>query len=491
MIMKKLKQILEGMVCLVTGNTNVDINKIEFDSRKIEKGDLFIAIRGTQSDGHNYILKAIELGAAAIICEEIPEGLTSDITIIKVPDSGKALGLTAANYYDNPSLKLKLVGVTGTNGKTSIVTLSHRLFTEFGYKAGLLSTVRNLIGQKESHATHTTPDALTIQKMMKDMADEGCQYAFMEVSSHSIDQHRIAGLEFNIGAFTNITHDHLDYHKTFDAYIKAKKQFFDDLPETAFALVNNDDKHASVMVQNTSAQVKTFGLHSVADFKVKIMESHFDGMLISIDNTELWTQLIGDFNASNLLAVYSIAILLGEKKEDILRILSTLKTVEGRFEYVRSNTGVTAIVDYAHTPDALKNVLSTINQIRNDSCQLITVFGAGGDRDRTKRPVMGKIVSEMSNRVIVTSDNPRSEEPQSIIGEIIAGIGPDKIKNVLSIADRKEAIRTACMMAHSGDVILIAGKGHEDYQEIKGVKSHFSDKEVVSEIFMINNINLQ
>jgi UDP-N-acetylmuramoyl-L-alanyl-D-glutamate--2,6-diaminopimelate ligase len=313
----------------------------------------------------------------------------------------------------------------------------------------------------------------------------------MEVSSHSIDQQRIAGLEFNIASFTNITHDHLDYHKTFDAYIKAKKQFFDDLSDEAFALVNNDDKHAGVMVQNTSARVKTFGLHSVADFKVKIIESHFDGMLISIDNTELWTQLIGDFNASNLLAVYSIAILLGEKKEEILRVLSTLKTVEGRFEYVRSNTGITAIIDYAHTPDALKNVIATINQIRNESCQLITVFGAGGDRDKTKRPVMGKIVAENSNRVIVTSDNPRSEEPQVIINEILAGIGPDKLKNILSVSDRKEAIRTACMMASSGDVILIAGKGHENYQEVKGVKSHFSDKEVVSEIFMINNINLQ
>jgi UDP-N-acetylmuramoyl-L-alanyl-D-glutamate--2,6-diaminopimelate ligase len=487
----KLKQIIEGIDCQVTGNSNIEISKIEFDSRKVEKGDLFIAIRGTQSDGHAFILKAIGSGASAVICEDIPEGTIAEITLVKVPDSGKALGLAASNFYDNPSRKLKLVGVTGTNGKTSIVTLSHRLFTEFGYKAGLLSTVRNLIGQTEFTATHTTPDALTIQKMMKEMVDAGCQYAFMEVSSHAVDQDRIAGLDFNVAAFTNITHDHLDYHKTFDAYIKAKKQFFDNLPDTAFALVNNDDKHAGVMVQNTSAQVRTFGLHSVADFKVKIMESHFDGMLISIDNTELWTQLIGDFNASNLLAVYSIAIILGEKKEDILRILSTLKTVEGRFEYVRSNTGVTAIIDYAHTPDALKNVLTTINQIRNDSCQLISVFGAGGDRDRTKRPIMGKIVAELSNKVIVTSDNPRSEEPQSIINEIVAGIGPDKIKNVLSIADRKEAIKTACMMAQSGDVILIAGKGHENYQEIKGVKSHFSDKEVVSEIFMINNINLQ
>jgi UDP-N-acetylmuramoyl-L-alanyl-D-glutamate--2,6-diaminopimelate ligase len=355
----------------------------------------------------------------------------------------------------------------------------------------LLSTVRNLIGQTESPASHTTPDALTIQKMMKEMVDAGCQYAFMEVSSHSIDQQRIAGLNFDVAAFTNITHDHLDYHKTFDAYIRAKKQFFDNLPDTAFALINNDDKHAGVMVQNTDAQVKTFGLHSVADFKVKIIESHFDGMLITIDNTELWTRLIGDFNASNLLAVYSIAILLGAQKEEVLRVLSTLHTVEGRFEYVRSNTGVTAIIDYAHTPDALKNVISTINQIRNDSCQLITVFGAGGDRDRTKRPIMGSIAAENSNKVIVTSDNPRSEDPQTIINEILIGIGPDKIRNVLAIADRKEAIKTACMMAHTGDVILIAGKGHENYQEIKGVKSHFSDKEVVSEIFMINNINLQ
>jgi UDP-N-acetylmuramoyl-L-alanyl-D-glutamate--2,6-diaminopimelate ligase len=463
----KLKQIIEGLTCQVTGDMNIAINKIEFDSRKIEKGDLFIAVRGTQSDGHDYISKAIGNGAAAIICEDTLEDLSNEIAVIKVPDSGKALGQAAANFYDNPSQKLKLVGVTGTNGKTSIVTLSHRMFTEFGYKAGLLSTVRNLIGQTESSATHTTPDAITIQRLMKEMVDAGCQYAFMEVSSHSIDQHRIEGLDFNIAVFTNITHDHLDYHKTFDAYIKAKKQFFDNLSDSAF------------------------GLHSIADFKVKIIESHFDGMLISIDNTELWTQLIGDFNASNLLAVYSIAMLLGENKEEILRVLSQLKTVEGRFEYVRSNTGITAIIDYAHTPDALKNVLATINQIRNESCQLITVFGAGGDRDRTKRPIMGRIAAENSNRVIVTSDNPRSEEPQEIINEILEGIGSDKIKNVLSISDRKEAIRTACMMAHSGDVILIAGKGHENYQEIKGVKSHFSDKEVVSEIFIINNINLQ
>jgi len=489
--MMKLELILKGIKFNLRGDINKDIREIVFDSRKVAKGDLFVAIRGTKSDGHDFIQQAIGDGASAILCEEVPSGLPEQITIITVENTNEALGQAAANYYDNPSRKLKLVGVTGTNGKTSIVTLSHRLFTEFGYKAGLLSTVRNLIGQTEHPATHTTPDSLTIQCMMKDMVDAGCEYAFMEVSSHSVDQRRIAALDFDVAVFTNITHDHLDYHKTFDAYIKAKKQFFDELSANAFALVNNDDKHASVMVQNTDAKVKTFGVHSIADFKVKIIESHFDGMLISIDNTELWCHLIGDFNASNLLAVYSIGILLGREKDEILKVISTLQTVEGRFEYVRSLNGITAIIDYAHTPDALINVIKTINQIRNESCKLITVVGAGGDRDKTKRPVMGNIAAENSSRVILTSDNPRSEDPQVILDEMLAGVGSDKRKNVIVQVNRHEAIRTACMMANEGDVILIAGKGHETYQEIKGVKSHFSDKEVVSEIFMINKINMQ
>lgn len=487
----KLELILKDINCAINGSVERDIREITFDSRKVGKGDLFVAIKGTKSDGHDFIDKAILSGATAILCEVMPTGFTDDVTFIVVGNANDALAQAAANYYDNPSRKLKLVGVTGTNGKTSIVTLSHRLFTAFGHKAGLLSTVRNLIGQEESPATHTTPDSLTIQKLMKEMVDAGCEYAFMEVSSHSIDQRRIGSLDFDVAVFTNITHDHLDYHKTFDAYIKAKKQFFDGLPKDAFALVNNDDKNAGVMVQNTDAKVKTFGLQTIADFKVKIIESHFDGMLINIDNIELWCRLIGDFNASNVLAVYSIAILLGKPKDEILKIISTLTTVEGRFEYVRSANGITAIVDYAHTPDALINVIKTINQIRNESCLLITVVGAGGDRDKTKRPVMGNIAAENSNRVILTSDNPRSEDPQVILDEMFAGVGPDKRKNVLVIADRREAIRTAVMMANEGDVILIAGKGHETYQEIKGVKSHFSDKEVVSEIFMVNKINMQ
>jgi UDP-N-acetylmuramoyl-L-alanyl-D-glutamate--2,6-diaminopimelate ligase len=487
----KLEQILQNIKYSLKGDINKDIREIIFDSRQVKKDDLFVAIKGTKSDGHAFIEQAIASGASSIMCEEMPDNISGQISYIKVDDANEALGLAAANFYGHPSRKLKLVGVTGTNGKTSIVTLSHRLFSEFGFKVGLLSTVRNLIGQKEYPATHTTPDSLTIQRMMKEMVDAGCEYAFMEVSSHSIDQKRIAALDFDGAVFTNITHDHLDYHKTFDAYIRAKKQFFDGLSANAFALVNNDDKHASVMVQNAAARVKTFGLRSMADFKVKIIESHFDGMLITIDNTELWCRLIGNFNASNLLAVYAIAILLGREKSEVLKIISTLQTVEGRFEYVRSANGITAIIDYAHTPDALMNVIQTINQIRNESCKLITVVGAGGDRDKTKRPIMGSIAAESSTRVILTSDNPRSEDPQVILDEMYAGVGPDKRKNVLVQVDRREAIRTAVMMAEPEDVILIAGKGHENYQEIKGVKSHFSDKEVVSEIFTINKINMQ
>lgn len=487
----KLEKIIQGIKYNSIGDLNKEIREIVFDSRQIKAGDLFVAMRGTKSDGHTFIKQAVDIGASAILCEEIPADISGEATLIKVENTNEALGQAAANYYDHPSRQLKLVGVTGTNGKTSIVTLSHRLFTQFGFKAGLLSTVRYLIGDTEYPSTHTTPDALTIQRMMREMVDAGCEYAFMEVSSHSVDQRRIAALDFDVAVFTNITHDHLDYHKTFDSYIRAKKQFFDGLSSNAYALINNDDKHASVMVQNTAAKVKTFGLRSVADFKVKIIESHFDGMLISIDNTELWCRLIGDFNASNILAVYSIAILLGRGKDEVLKIISTLQTVEGRFEYVRSSNGITAIIDYAHTPDALINVIKTINQIRNESCKLITVVGAGGDRDKTKRPIMGSIAAENSSRVILTSDNPRSEDPQVILDEMYAGVGPDKRKNVLVQVDRREAIRTAVMMASEGDVILIAGKGHENYQEIKGVKSHFSDKEVVSEIFTIHKINMQ
>jgi UDP-N-acetylmuramoyl-L-alanyl-D-glutamate--2,6-diaminopimelate ligase len=488
---KKLKDIIHGIPCNVQGSEDIEINNLVFDSRKVKPGDLFIAVKGTHVDGHTYIEGAIRDGAKAILCEVLPGKIVNAVTYIQVADSAEATGLAAANYFEHPTQKLKLVGVTGTNGKTSIATLLYRVFSEFGHKAGLLSTVRNMIGQKELPATHTTPDALTIQMLMRQMVDDGCTYAFMEVSSHAIDQKRIAGLEFDGAIFTNLTHDHLDYHKTFDGYLKAKKQLFDNLPESAWALVNTDDRNGKVVVQNTKAMVKTFGIKSVADFKGKVIESHFDGMLVHFDQVELWIKLIGEFNVSNLLAVYSAACLLGSSKEEVLKVISKLGTVDGRFEYVRSNNGITAIVDYAHTPDALKNVLTTINQIRNTNAHLITVVGAGGDRDRTKRPVMGKISAELSDTVFLTSDNPRSEDPQEIINEMLAGVEAGERKKVLTIADRKEAIRAACMMAKPGDVILIAGKGHETYQEIKGVKTYFNDKQLVSEIFMVNNINPQ
>jgi UDP-N-acetylmuramoyl-L-alanyl-D-glutamate--2,6-diaminopimelate ligase len=488
---RKLEHIIKGITCNIAGHADIEINNLVFDSRAVVQGDLFVAVRGTNIDGHEFIDKAIANGAIAVICEDAPPAVTEKIAVVKVQDSSKALGIAASNFYDNPSLSLKLVGVTGTNGKTSIVTLLHRLFNEFGYKSGLLSTIRNLVVQKEVKATHTTPDAVTIHRLMREMVDAGCTHAFMEVSSHAIDQKRIAGLEFDVAVFTNLTHDHLDYHKTLDAYLKAKKMLFDGLSVNAYALVNTDDKHARVIVQNTNARVKTYGLHSIADYKAKVIESHFEGMLMTIDNTELWTKLIGEFNASNLSAVFSVANLLGLPKVETLRVLSTLGTVEGRFEYVKSNTGITAIIDYAHTPDALKNVLETINQIRNEKCQLITVVGAGGDRDKTKRPVMGKIAAEKSNKVIFTSDNPRSEDPQKIIDEMLAGVKIDKRKNVLTIIDRREAIRTACILAREGDVILIAGKGHETYQEIKGKRNYFNDKQVVSEIFIVDKINPQ
>jgi UDP-N-acetylmuramoyl-L-alanyl-D-glutamate--2,6-diaminopimelate ligase len=488
---KELKHIISGVPFKITGNKDVLINRILFDSRFIQPGDLFVAVRGTRVDGHNFIGNAISGGAVAIVCEHNPGLHDSDIVIIEVDDSAAALGIFAANFYDNPSQEVKLTGVTGTNGKTSIVTLLYRLFTEFGIKAGLISTVRNLIAGKERQATHTTPDAIALQEMIREMRDQGCTHVFMEVSSHAIDQKRIAGLEFDMAVFTNLTHDHLDYHQNFDNYLQTKKQLFDGLSEKSVALMNADDKHGQVMVQNTAATIKTFGIRSMADYKAKIIESHFDGMLISIDNTEVWTKIIGEFNASNLLAVYAAARLLGLEKDDILRVISTLNTVEGRFEYLRSNTGITAIIDYAHTPDALKNVISTINQIRSEKGKLITVVGAGGNRDKTKRPVMGKIASENSTRVIFTSDNPRDEDPDEIIQQLLSGVDFNHRNIVLAITDRREAIRTACMLAQEGDVVLIAGKGHENYQEIKGERSYFSDKQVVSEIFMMNKINLQ
>jgi UDP-N-acetylmuramoyl-L-alanyl-D-glutamate--2,6-diaminopimelate ligase len=444
---------------------------------------MFIATRGTQTDGHNYIQSSIEKGARAILCEEIPAQTNNNVTYIQVADSSEALGYVASAFYGEPSSKLKLVGVTGTNGKTTTVTLLYRMSQQLGYKSGLISTVKYYVHNREVEATHTTPDAIQLNKLMSEMVDEGCEFCFMEVSSHSVIQHRISGLHFTGGVFSNLTHDHLDFHKTFDEYRKAKQLFFDGLPKEAFALVNIDDRNGLIMVQNSKATVKTYALKSMADFKCKVIESHFDGMSLIMDGTEVWTHFIGEFNAYNLSAVYGASVLLGHKKDDILKILSSLTSVSGRFEYQKSATGITAIVDYAHTPDALENVLRTINQIRSGNEQVITVVGAGGDRDRTKRPIMAKVSAELSDKVILTSDNPRSEVPEEIIAEMNVGVPLDQKKKVISITDRKEAIRTACMLAKKGDIILVAGKGHENYQEVKGVKHHFDDKEVIAEEF--------
>jgi UDP-N-acetylmuramoyl-L-alanyl-D-glutamate--2,6-diaminopimelate ligase len=489
--MAELKKILKGLDVKVYGSDTIAVERLVFDSRTAKAGDLFAAQKGWSSDGHQYIAQVIAAGVKCILCEDLPSELPNEVTFVQTSDSHRALGIIASNFYGNPSSKFKLVGVTGTNGKTSIATLLYRMFTNLGYKAGLLSTVCNYVGTKKIEATHTTPDSISLNSLMAEMVEVGCDYVFMEVSSHSVDQKRIAGLEFNGGIFTNITHDHLDYHKTFDAYIKAKKGFFDSLPSTAFAVVNLDDKRGSVMIQNTAASKHTYALHSLSDFKGKVIESHFDGTLMTINGREVWIKLIGLFNASNLLAVYSAACLLDQEPDEVLKQLSLLETVDGRFEYVRSNNGITAVVDYAHTPDALKNVIDTINQIRQGAGQLITVVGAGGNRDKTKRPEMARISATGSDKLILTSDNPRFEEPQDILNDMLAGVEPSLMRKTLSIADRREAIRTAVMMAKPGDIILIAGKGHETYQDVKGVKSHFSDKEVVAEIFMLNQTNFQ
>ncbi|MCK5823030.1 MAG: UDP-N-acetylmuramoyl-L-alanyl-D-glutamate--2,6-diaminopimelate ligase [Bacteroidales bacterium] len=482
--MKALNKILQTVdVIKIIGNTNISICDINFDSRKVDANQLFVALKGAQADGHNYINKAIDLGAVAILCEVLPKEIKSDISYILVNDTHYALGLIASNFYDNPSKKLKLVGVTGTNGKTTIATLLYSLFKKLGYKSGLISTVNNIIDTEIVPSTHTTPDAIKLNELLSRMVDVGCDYCFMEVSSHSIVQNRIAGLNFNVGIFTNITQDHLDYHKTFKEYINAKKMFFDNLPNSAFALTNIDDRNGEFMLQNCKAKKYSFAIHSFADFKCKVLESHFEGMLLDVNGIDVWTKLIGDFNASNLLAVYATTILLNQKTEEVLQNISSLNSVKGRFEYIRSDKGITAIVDYAHTPDALKNVLTTINQIRSGNEQVITVVGAGGDRDKTKRPLMAKIVSELSSKVILTSDNPRSENPEDIINDMKKGIEPIFIKNTISITDRKEAIKTAYMFADKGDIILIAGKGHENYQEIKGVRNHFDDKEIVEQLF--------
>ena len=480
----KLTDILTCVTtCETIGRTDREITGIQMDSRLIESGDLFVAVKGTQTDGHTYIQKAIEKGAAAIVCEQLPDICKEDITYIRVSDTEDAVGKLATTFYGDPTSKLDLVGVTGTNGKTTIATLLYKMFRQFGYKVGLLSTVCNYIDGEAIPADHTTPDPITLNRLLGRMANEGCKYAFMEVSSHSIAQKRIGGLRFVGGIFTNITRDHLDYHKTFENYLKAKKAFFDNLPKTAFALTNLDDKNGKVMVQNTKARIATYSLRTLCDFKGKVLEDGFDGMLLDINNREVNVQFIGRFNASNLLAVYGAACLLGKQPEDVLLVLSTLRPVAGRFDAIRSKRGYTAIVDYAHTPDALENVLSAIHEVLRDRGRVITVVGAGGNRDKGKRPLMAQESARQSDKVIITSDNPRFEEPQDIINDMLAGLNKNDMQKVLSIADRKEAIRTACMLAQPQDVILIAGKGHENYQEIKGIKHHFDDKEIVNEIF--------
>lgn len=467
----------------IIGSTNVAISSVTFDSRKVKKDSLFIATRGTASDGHHYIELAIEAGAVAVVCEDLPETLNENVTYVKVLDSSASLGYIACNFYDNPSEKLKLVGITGTNGKTTTVTLLFNLFRGLGNNVGLLSTVENKINTTVIPSTHTTPDALALNELLAKMVEAGCQYAFMEVSSHAIVQHRITGLKFTGAAFSNITHDHLDYHKTFEEYIKAKKMFFDNLQDDAFALTNKDDRNGLVMLQNTKAKKYSYGLKSIADFKCRVVENHLNGLLLSIDNQEVWVKLIGSFNAYNVLVAYSVAILLKQDKVQVLTTLSNLNSVEGRFQYIKSKNGIVAIVDYAHTPDALKNVLETIKDIRTGNEQVITLVGCGGDRDAAKRPIMAQIACEYSNKVVLTSDNPRSEDPEEILNQMQAGINPVEMKKTLRISDRKEAIRTAVAFAKEGDIILIAGKGHEKYQEIKGVKHPFDDFEIVKENF--------
>jgi len=480
----RLEEILNGIIVIETkGDIAKEITGIHIDSRKIESGNLFVAVKGTQTDGHTYIGKAIEKGASAIVCETFPENLEEDVAYIRVEDTEDCIGRLATLFYDNPTSQLDLIGVTGTNGKTTIATLLYNMFRKFGYKVGLISTVCNYIDGEAIPTEHTTPDPITLNKLLGRMANEGCRYVFMEVSSHAVAQKRIGGLKFAGGIFTNLTRDHLDYHLTVENYLKAKKTFFDNLPKTAFALTNLDDKNGMVMVQNTKAKVSAYSLRNICDFKGKVLEDGFEGMLMDINRTEVNVQFIGRFNASNLLAVYGAACLLGKKPEDVLLALSTLRPVSGRFEALRSTKGYSAIVDYAHTPDALVNVLNTIGEVLNGRGQIVTVVGAGGNRDKGKRPIMAQEAVKRSDKVVITSDNPRFEEPQDIINDMLAGLGKEEMRKVICIVDRKEAIKTACMMAQAGDAILIAGKGHENYQEIKGVKHHFDDKEVLKEIF--------
>ena len=480
----KLKELLKDIpVIAIVGSEDVEITDVNIDSRRIKDGHLFIAMKGTQVDGHKFVPKAIELGAKAVMCEDMPEEKAEGVTYIQVESTEDVVGKVATTFHGNPSTKLKLVGVTGTNGKTTIATLLYNMFTKMGHKCGLLSTVCNYIIDEAIPADHTTPDPIELNRLLDRMVQAGCEYAFMECSSHAIAQKRIGGLTFAGGIFTNLTRDHLDYHKTFENYRNAKKAFFDSLPKNAFAITNADDKNGMVMVQNTKATVKTYSIRTVADFKARIIECHFEGMYLEMDGHEVGVQFIGKFNVSNLLAVYAAAVMLGKSPEDVLVVMSTLHSVSGRLEPIHSPEGYTAVVDYAHTPDALENVLNAIHEVLDGKGHVITVCGAGGNRDKGKRPLMAQEAVKQSDKVIITSDNPRFEEPQDIINDMLAGLNAQQMKKVISIVDRREAIRTACMMAQKGDVILIAGKGHENYQEIKGVKHHFDDHEVVKECF--------
>lgn len=478
-----LKDILYKVAIeVVKGSTDVAVNKIEFDSRKIQENDVFVAIRGTVSNGHDFIEKAINLGATVIVCDILPSLIITGVTYIQVKDTNSALAFLASNYYQNPSANLKLVGITGTNGKTTIASLLYQLFKKAGYKVGLISTVKIMVDDTEYKATHTTPDSLTINYYLAEMNAVGVEYCFMEVSSHGIHQKRAEGLHFAGGIFTNLSHDHLDYHPTFAEYRDVKKSFFDHLPKSAFALTNIDDKNGNVMLQNTSARKLTYALKSYADYKAQILENQLSGLLLKINDNEVWVRLIGTFNAYNLLAIYGTAVELGLDKLEVLRLLSELESVSGRFQFIISDQKITAIVDYAHTPDALENVLKTINDIRTNNEQLITVVGCGGDRDKAKRPIMANIATTMSNKIIITSDNPRTEDPIDIIEDMEKGVEPQNHKKTLSIVDRKQAIKTACQLANPNDIILIAGKGHETYQEIQGVRYDFDDMKIVKEL---------
>ena len=482
--MMKLEQLLSNIKPLATeGKLDVDITGVNIDSRKIQPGHLFVAMRGTQTDGHAFIPKALEMGAAAILCEVMPEERKQGVTYIQVPSTEEAVGPVATMFYGEPSKRLKLVGVTGTNGKTTIATLLYNMFRQFGHRCGLLSTVCNYIEDEAVPASHTTPDPIELNALLARMVEAGCEYAFMECSSHAIHQRRIGGLQFAGGIFTNLTRDHMDYHKTVENYLKAKKMFFDSLPKSAFVITNIDDKNGLVMVQNCKANIKTYSTRTMADFRARLLECHFEGMYLEIDGREVGVQFIGKFNVSNLLAVYGTAIMLGKKPEEVLIAMSTLKSVSGRLEPLHAPEGFTAIVDYAHTPDALANVLSAIHEVLGGKGSVITVCGAGGNRDKGKRPLMAQEAVRQSDKVIITSDNPRNEDPQAIINDMLAGLDRQQMRKVVSIVDRREAIRTACMMARKGDVVLVAGKGHEDYQEIQGVKHHFDDKEVLRECF--------